>query len=92
MTFRGRIVSSREYLNGNLSREPNSADRSRDSARTSADTNEPAVILELKAHGVPTDLSLEAARAWYDAAHDATYRLFLDATAQAVQEKIWKLR
>src|SRR5271166_3205910 len=56
------------------------------------DTNEPAVILELKAHGVPTDLTLEAARAWYGAAHDATYRLFLDATAQAMQEKIWKPR
>jgi uncharacterized protein (TIGR04255 family) len=56
------------------------------------DTNDPAVILELKGHGVPTDLSLEGARAWYGAAHDATYRLFLDATAQAVQEKIWKPR
>jgi uncharacterized protein (TIGR04255 family) len=57
-----------------------------------ADTNEPAAILELKAHGVPTDLSLDGAQTWYDAAHDATYRLFLDATAQAVQEKIWKPR
>jgi uncharacterized protein (TIGR04255 family) len=55
-----------------------------------ADTNEPAVGLELKAHGVPPDLSLEAARAWYDAAHDATYKLFLEATAPAVQETIWK--
>jgi uncharacterized protein (TIGR04255 family) len=55
-----------------------------------SDTNEPALGLELKAHGVPTDLSLESARAWYDAAHDATYKLFLEATAQAVQEKIWK--
>jgi uncharacterized protein (TIGR04255 family) len=57
-----------------------------------SDTNEPALGLELKAHGVPSDLSLEGARGWYDAAHDATYRLFLDATAQAVQEKIWKPR
>jgi uncharacterized protein (TIGR04255 family) len=57
-----------------------------------ADTNEPAVVLELKAHGAPIDLSLEGAQAWYGAAHDATYRLFLDATAQAVQEKIWKPR
>jgi uncharacterized protein (TIGR04255 family) len=57
-----------------------------------ADTNEPAVGLELKAHGVPTDLSLDAARAWYDAAHDATYKLFLEATAPAMQEKIWKPR
>jgi uncharacterized protein (TIGR04255 family) len=57
-----------------------------------ADTMELAVALELKAHGVPSDLSLDGARAWYDAAHDATYKLFLDATARAVQEKIWKPR
>jgi uncharacterized protein (TIGR04255 family) len=55
-----------------------------------ADTGGLAVGLELKAHGVPGDLSLEGAQAWYDVAHDATYRLFLDATAKAVQEKIWK--
>jgi uncharacterized protein (TIGR04255 family) len=57
-----------------------------------ADTNELGVICELKAHGVPSDLSLDGARAWYDTAHDATYRLFLDATAKAVQETIWKPR
>jgi uncharacterized protein (TIGR04255 family) len=57
-----------------------------------ADTNEVAVGLELKAYGAPADLSLEGARAWYDAAHDATYKLFLNATAKTVQEKIWKPR
>jgi uncharacterized protein (TIGR04255 family) len=57
-----------------------------------ADTRELAVGLELKAHGVPNDLSLESARAWYDAAHDATYRLFLDATGKEMQERIWKPR
>jgi len=57
-----------------------------------ADTNEVAVGLELKAHGAPLDLSLEGARAWYDAAHDATYKLFLESTAKPVQEKIWKPR
>ena len=57
-----------------------------------ADTNELGVICELKAHGVPSDLSLEGARAWFGTAHDATYRLFLDSTAKAVQEKIWKPR
>jgi uncharacterized protein (TIGR04255 family) len=57
-----------------------------------SDIDEPALGLELKAHGVPSDLSLTGARAWYDAAHDATYRLFLDATAKAVQETIWKPR
>jgi uncharacterized protein (TIGR04255 family) len=56
------------------------------------ETMELAVILELKAHGAPSDLSLEGARAWYDSAHDATYKLFLDATAKQVQEKIWKPR
>jgi uncharacterized protein (TIGR04255 family) len=55
-----------------------------------ADTRELAVGLELKAHGVPTDLSLEAARGWYDAAHDATYKLFLAATSKEMQERIWK--
>ncbi len=54
--------------------------------------NEPALALELKAYGVPSDLSLDGARAWYDSAHDATYKLFLDATAKQVQETIWKPR
>jgi len=57
-----------------------------------ADTMEPAVGLELKAHGVPSDLSLDAARPWFDAAHDATYKMFLDATDKQVQETIWKPR
>jgi uncharacterized protein (TIGR04255 family) len=57
-----------------------------------ADTMELAVGLELKAHGVPSDLSLNGARDWYDSAHDATYKLFLDATAKQVQETIWKPR
>jgi uncharacterized protein (TIGR04255 family) len=56
------------------------------------DTNELAIGLELKAHGVPSDLSLEGARTWYDSAHDATYKLFLDATSAEMQEKVWKPR
>jgi uncharacterized protein (TIGR04255 family) len=56
------------------------------------DTNEHVASLELKAIGAPSDLSVDAARDWYDAAHDAIYRLFLDATAGQVQEKIWKPR
>ncbi len=55
-----------------------------------ADIGEIAVGLELKAHGVPSDLSLEGARGWFDAAHDATYKLFLDATGKEMQEKIWR--
>ncbi len=57
-----------------------------------SDTMELAVGLELKSYCVPSDLSLEGARAWYDSAHDATYKLFLDATAKQVQETIWKPR
>jgi uncharacterized protein (TIGR04255 family) len=53
-----------------------------------ADTMEVAVGLELKAHGVPSDLSLEGARAWFDMAHDAIYKLFLDATGKEMQERI----
>jgi uncharacterized protein (TIGR04255 family) len=57
-----------------------------------ADTGDDALVLELKAHGAPDDLSMQSAREWYDEAHDVTYKLFLDATAKELQEKIWKLR
>jgi uncharacterized protein (TIGR04255 family) len=57
-----------------------------------ADTNEVALVLDIKAHGAPSDLSVQGAREWYESAHDATYKLFLDATAQELQEKIWKPR
>lgn len=53
-----------------------------------SDTNQLAAVLELKAHGAPSELSLDVAHAWYDSAHDATYKLFLDATAKQVQEAI----
>jgi uncharacterized protein (TIGR04255 family) len=56
------------------------------------DSGELALGLELKAHGAPTDLSLDGARAWYESAHDATYKLFLDATSKELQEKLWKPR
>lgn len=55
-----------------------------------SDTAQPVLALELRAHGVPSDLSLEGAGAWYDAAHDAIYRLFLDSTNKQMQEEIWK--
>ena len=54
------------------------------------DTNELVAILEIKAHGAPSDLSLEGARSWYDLAHEAIYKMFLDATSKKVQEQIWK--
>ena len=56
------------------------------------DTGGLALGLELKAHGAPGDLSLDSARAWYESAHDATYKLFLDVTSKQLQEKIWKPR
>lgn len=54
------------------------------------ETMEVAVGFELKAHGVPSDLSLEGTRAWFDAAHDAIYRLLLEATRKEMQERIWR--
>lgn len=60
--------------------------------RRTDDTKELVAVLELKASGVPSDLSLEGTRSWYGSAHDATYRMFLDATAKQVQELIWKTR
>jgi uncharacterized protein (TIGR04255 family) len=55
-----------------------------------ANTNELVATLELTAYGVPRDLSLEGTRSWYDSAHEATYRMFLDATDKEVQRRIWK--
>jgi uncharacterized protein (TIGR04255 family) len=55
-----------------------------------ADTMEVAVGIELKAHGVPSNLSLEGTRAWFDVAHDAIYKLFLDATGKEMQVRIWR--
>jgi len=54
------------------------------------DTNELVAILDLKAHGVPSNLSFEATRSWYDSAHDTIYEMFLNATSKQVQERIWK--
>jgi uncharacterized protein (TIGR04255 family) len=56
------------------------------------DTNENVALLELKAHGAPGDLSIDGARAWYKAAHNATYRFFLDFTDKRVQKELWKPR
>jgi uncharacterized protein (TIGR04255 family) len=60
--------------------------------KSSPDATEPTALLELKAHGAPPDLSLRGARDWYDAAHDAIYRLFLDATDERIQKEIWRPR
>lgn len=55
-----------------------------------AGTDQPVVSLELKAHGAPSDLSLEGSQAWYDIAHDAIYQMFLDSSNKQMQEKIWQ--
>jgi uncharacterized protein (TIGR04255 family) len=57
-----------------------------------SDTKEPVAMLELKAYGAPNDLSLDGARAWYDSAHDATYKLFLDVTDKQIQQTLWRPR
>ncbi len=58
--------------------------------RRTDETKELVAVLELKAYGAPSGLSLEEARSWYGSAHDATYKMFLDTTAKQVQELIWK--
>ncbi len=47
-------------------------------------------VLELKAQGAPKDLSLEGAHAWFKAAHDAVYTLFLSLTDKEVQNQVWE--
>jgi uncharacterized protein (TIGR04255 family) len=54
------------------------------------DTKELVAILDLKAHGVPSNLSFEETRSWYDSAHDTIYEMFLNATSKQVQERVWK--
>lgn len=56
------------------------------------ETGQLVLVFELKAHGSPADLSLDGARTWYEAAHDATYKMFLDATSKHMQEETWKPR
>jgi uncharacterized protein (TIGR04255 family) len=56
------------------------------------DTKELVAGLELKAHGAPSDLSLDGARAWFDSAHEAIYSLFLDVTDKNVQNTLWRPR
>ncbi len=57
-----------------------------------SDTKQPVIYLEMKAHGVPDDLSLEGGRSWYDAAHNAIYRMFLEITDKQIQEEVWEPR
>ena len=54
------------------------------------ENNEPVLGLELKAHGVPDDLSLEGVKPWYELAHDAIHKTFLDITPKVVQNNLWK--
>lgn len=54
------------------------------------DTSEPVAILEVKAHGTPEALSIDATHAWFDIAHDATHEVFLNFTDKNLQKTIWK--
>ena len=54
------------------------------------DTKEMVAMLEMKAHGTPTDISIEGARSWYQAAHDAIYETFLNITSKRVRQEVWK--
>ena len=56
------------------------------------DGGEIALGLDLKAHGLPADLSVDGARAWYEMAHDAIYKTFLESTSAEMQEKLWMPR
>lgn len=56
---------------------------------TRVDTKEMVAMLEMNAHGTPTDISIEGARSWYQAAHDAIYETFLNITSKRVQQEVW---
>ena len=56
------------------------------------DTRDLGLLLELRAHGTPSDLSLTGAREWYERAHGAIYQLFRKSTSIQMQEDIWKIR
>ena len=51
------------------------------------DTKELVAVLELRAYGAPSDVSLEGCDKWFKAAHDGTYNLFLTVTDKEVQRK-----
>lgn len=53
-------------------------------------TSETVAVLEVKAHGAPEGLSIDATLAWFDIAHDATHEVFLNFTDKNVQRTIWK--
>ena len=59
--------------------------------RRKDEPKEEITILEIKAHGTPLRLSLEAAHDWYETAHEAIYETFITYTNKRVQEEVWKL-
>ena len=56
------------------------------------DTQEQAMLLELKARGTPTGYSWEGAQLWFQAAHQGIYELFLELTAEKTQHEVWKVK
>lgn len=54
------------------------------------DTKDMVAMLEMRAHGTPNDLSIEGARSWYQTAHDAIYKTFLNITSERAQQEVWQ--
>jgi uncharacterized protein (TIGR04255 family) len=55
-------------------------------------TDEQALIFELRARGAPNGYSFEGTKQWFNAAHEGTYRLFLDLTSEQIQHEVWKIK
>ena len=55
-----------------------------------ADTGALGSVIEFKAVGAPPTFSLEAARGWYDTAHDMIYESFLRFTTEGAQNELWQ--
>jgi uncharacterized protein (TIGR04255 family) len=54
------------------------------------DTGALGSVIEFKAVGAPPTFSLEAARSWYDTAHEMIYESFLRFTTERAQDELWQ--
>lgn len=55
-------------------------------------SNEPLVILEMKARGIGKDRSLVALPKWFDIAHEWIVRGFRDLTSEKAQKDLWEYK
>jgi uncharacterized protein (TIGR04255 family) len=55
-----------------------------------ADTQALGSVVEFRAVGAPPTFSFEAARGWYDVAHDMIYDSFLRFTTERAQNELWQ--